>query len=666
MTLAAGVTFGPYRIMEPLGRGGMASVYKAYEPALDRCIALKVLPPEFLHDETFAARFRREAKVVARLEHPNIVPVYAFDIERGVPWMAMRLVPGGALSSIVKRGRLEPGRAVAILKGSAEALTYAQAKGVVHRDVKPQNILLDENERVYLADFGISRMIEGSNKLTATGMISGTPQYMAPEQATGTTVDGRADIYALGIVAYELLTGRVPFSADTPVAVLMKHVQDPIPLPSPAEVKEPLVRAVLKALAKKPEDRWPTAAAFVSALEAALHEDPAAKALPTLAATVGVAVATEPATTAVSTRTRPAATGPTGPVTEPTRAATGPTRPARAPEPPTVTAPRSHTAALAAAIGFGGVAALVLAGVGALWLLRRPSSEGAAERPSSLPAEVSVARGRDAPSALAPASAPPASVPPATSPPMAAAPVSLVPPPTAARPAAVPPTTQPAPVRAAPPPSLATPVPAPTPVGPSPEVESLMQGLGDRRVETRWKSAEALGNLGSEAAPAIATLVAGLQDTHDVVRWRTAEALGKIGTVAVVAPLSTALKDRDSLVRTEAAKALGSIGPPAREAVPALGAALSDSDVYCRRQAAKALVAMAGESAPAVPALVQGLKDKDKFVRLESAKALGKVGPPAREAVPALTAATRDGEPLVARAATEALKRIADDGSPVS
>ena len=140
--------------------------------------------PEFLHDETFAERFHREAKAVAKLEHPNIVPIYAFGIENGAPWMAMRLVPGGALSSLVKAGAsTRPGGGDP--KGSAEALAYAHSKHVVHRDVKPQNILLDERERVYLADFGIAKMLEGSSKLTATGMISGTPQYMAPEQATG-------------------------------------------------------------------------------------------------------------------------------------------------------------------------------------------------------------------------------------------------------------------------------------------------------------------------------------------------------------------------------------------------------------------------------------------------------------------------------------------------
>ena len=176
---ASGETFGAYRIIEPLGRGGMASVYKVYEAALDRYVALKVLPGEFLHDETFAERFKREAKVVARLEHPNIIPIHAFGIERGIPWMAMRLISGGALSSLLRGGRLTHERIITILRGAADALDYAHGKGVVHRDVKPQNILLDEAERVYLADFGIAKMVEGSGALTQTGMITGTPQDRA-------------------------------------------------------------------------------------------------------------------------------------------------------------------------------------------------------------------------------------------------------------------------------------------------------------------------------------------------------------------------------------------------------------------------------------------------------------------------------------------------------
>ena len=250
----------------------MASVFKAYEASLDRYVALKVLPPEFLHDPTFAERFRREAQTVARLEHPQIIPIFAYDIDAttGTPWMAMRLISGGSLSQRIKRGRLAPAECARILKDVADALDYAHTAGVIHRDVKPQNVLLDDSGRVYLADFGIAKMVEASAHMTQTGMITGTPQYMAPEQALGKSIDKSIDIYALGIVAYELFTGRVPFSADTPVAVLMKQASEPMPLPPTNEVREEVTRAILRATAKDPAARWPSASAFARAISSAV------------------------------------------------------------------------------------------------------------------------------------------------------------------------------------------------------------------------------------------------------------------------------------------------------------------------------------------------------------------------------------------------------------
>lgn len=286
--LQAGSTFGPYRVVAPLGRGGMASVYTAYDPHLDRRVALKVLPAEFLRDGTFAERFRREAQVAARLEHPHIVPIHAFGIEDGVPWMSMRLVTGGAWAARLATGVRPAGEVLAVLRDVAAALDYAHAHGIVHRDVKPPNVLLDDAGRAYLADFGIARLLEGAPSLTATGLIAGTPSYMAPEQALGQPAGPATDVYALTVVAYEALSGRVPFEATTPVAVLMKHVQE---APPRALLVPPSVAAVLeRGLAKDPLARWLSCGAFVAALEQAFGATASAPTLasrepaPTLAA----------------------------------------------------------------------------------------------------------------------------------------------------------------------------------------------------------------------------------------------------------------------------------------------------------------------------------------------------------------------------------------------
>ncbi|HEY2944988.1 MAG TPA: protein kinase, partial [Vicinamibacteria bacterium] len=453
--LASGATFGAYRIVEPLGRGGMASVYKAYEAALDRYVALKVLPGEFLHDETFAERFRREAKVVARLEHPNIIPIHAFGIEGGIPWMAMRLISGGPLSSLLRGGRLTHERIITILRGVADALDYAHGKGVVHRDVKPQNILLDEAERVYLADFGIAKMVEGSGALTQTGMITGTPQYMAPEQATGQPVDQRVDIYALGVVAYEMLTGRVPFAADTPVAVLMKHVTEPMPIPPASTVPEPLVRALLKGMAKKPEERWSSAGAFVRALEQGLAEVPTAS-VPVAATATVPAPALRPA--------------PTMPPPGPT------TRRTAAPAPSSAGVGRA-LAILAAIVAVGAV------GVFAISRSRSAppkettaslSSRGAAVSASGSPAPAPTARVEVLPSTLA--ATPATALAPSPAPPRAAAPIMAATPVPMARLRPTPSPVPTAPVATAPPANTETrPAPAP-PHTPSPTPAAVHAG----------------------------------------------------------------------------------------------------------------------------------------------------------------------------------------------
>ena len=227
-----GTQVGPFRILGLLGRGGMAAVYRAQDTKLDRTIALKVLPPEFLHDGTFARRFEQEARVVAKLEHPNIVPIYASGIDDGIPWMSMRLLAGGTLGTVLKNRRPETGEAVRMLRSVADALDYAHALGIVHRDIKPTNILLDGFGGVYIGDFGLAQMLEGDPGLTRTGTLIGTPHYMAPEQALGEPADHRCDIYSLGIVAYEIFVGAMPFTADSPVSVLLKHVNQPLPVPS--------------------------------------------------------------------------------------------------------------------------------------------------------------------------------------------------------------------------------------------------------------------------------------------------------------------------------------------------------------------------------------------------------------------------------------------------
>ena len=252
---------GPFRIERLLGKGGMATVYEAYEGGvLERVVALKVLPPEFLHDGTFASRFTQEARFAAALEHSNIVPIYASGINDGIPWMSMRLITGGTVADLLAQNSNGIGgeQIWKILHGVAEALDYAHARGVIHRDIKPSNILLDKDGRAYISDFGLALLMEGGERFTQTRTALGTPRYMAPEQAIGLAVDARCDIYSLGVVAYEMLTGTTPFRGSA-LGILKQHLEDPVPVPARTVVSEARFDVLKKALAKKPGERWQSA-----------------------------------------------------------------------------------------------------------------------------------------------------------------------------------------------------------------------------------------------------------------------------------------------------------------------------------------------------------------------------------------------------------------------
>ena len=270
MTVNEGTALGPYRVMERIGRGGMATVYRAYHPALDRFVALKVLPDFFADDPTYRERFQQEARSVARLKHPNILEVFDFGYEQGVAYLVLELVDGGTLADRVGTP-MELREAVLLLEQVASALDHAHAQGILHRDIKPSNILLRKDGTPVLADFGLAKMAGSMRRLTTSGTVMGTPEYMSPEQAADDPVGPQSDRYSLAVVAYEMLTGRVPFAADTPAAVLLSHVTKAMPATRElrGELSAHIEDVLRKAMAKIPDDRYPSAAAFVAALKPA-------------------------------------------------------------------------------------------------------------------------------------------------------------------------------------------------------------------------------------------------------------------------------------------------------------------------------------------------------------------------------------------------------------
>ena len=272
MPFVAGENIGPYRLMEQLGQGGMATVYKAYHAALDRYVALKVLHPAFGEDPNFEARFQREARLVAKLEHPNIVPIYDYSEHEKRPFLVMKFIEGETLKARMARGPLATDELAKIIESIGLALAYAHKVGILHRDIKPSNVLLATDDSIYLADFGLARIASMGESTISGDMIMGTPQYISPEQAMGKKdLDEGTDIYSFGVMLYEMVVGQVPFSADTPFSIIHDHIYTPLPIPHNINpgVPEPVERVLLKALSKDRADRYASVTEMVAAFKQA-------------------------------------------------------------------------------------------------------------------------------------------------------------------------------------------------------------------------------------------------------------------------------------------------------------------------------------------------------------------------------------------------------------
>lgn len=274
MTDLTGRKLGKYVLEERLGAGGMAAVFRSHHPQFDKPVAVKILPPAVSQDAGFRARFEREGRTIAALNHPNIIRVYDVDEADGLFYMVMDLLPGGTLEGRIREAQLDRRWSVETIIKVADALEYAHSRGIIHRDIKPSNILLDSENQPVLADFGIARLLDpGEAQLTATGTVMGTLAYMSPEQLNGQPSDGRADVYSLGIVLYQLLVGRVPFTGDT-MSVISGHLtKEPPPLHEFApDIPQAMEEVVLQTLAKNPDHRFRSARAFAQALRNTLAE----------------------------------------------------------------------------------------------------------------------------------------------------------------------------------------------------------------------------------------------------------------------------------------------------------------------------------------------------------------------------------------------------------
>ncbi|MEM9954256.1 MAG: protein kinase [Chloroflexota bacterium] len=276
MAWVEGEKVGGYTLGKQLGSGGMATVYLGHHPELDRQVAIKVMHQNFLEDEGFVARFRREAQIVARLTHPHIVPVYDFSEHDGQPYLVMKYVPGFTLKKQLIKNPPDLEGILDIVTAIGDALNYAHEQGILHRDIKPSNIVIARDGVPYLTDFGLARLVSSGESTMSADMLLGTPHYISPEQARGiANLDGRTDIYSMGVVLYELLVGKVPFTGESAFSIIHDHIYTPLPAPTEVnpEIHDNVEAVLYKALAKSPDERYETANEMISALTDAIKQD---------------------------------------------------------------------------------------------------------------------------------------------------------------------------------------------------------------------------------------------------------------------------------------------------------------------------------------------------------------------------------------------------------
>jgi HEAT repeat protein/predicted Ser/Thr protein kinase len=575
---AGSLVAGRYEIVGVLGEGGMGTVYKAHDRVLDELVALKMLRPSFGRSADVAKRFRSEIKLARKVSHRNVCRIHEYGEDGGARYISMEFIDGANLKEAV-RGKgglpLEEARELGIQ--IAKGLQAIHDVGIIHRDLKTANIMRDSRGIVRLMDFGIAKKWgdESREGVTTAGDIVGTPEYMSPEQARGQKLDFRSDIYSLGIVFFEILTGALPFKGESPVDTLLMQVQTPPPVESVPEAVRPVV---LKALAKNPGERYATARGFVADLRLTVPTaQPRAVSLADLDK-VASAVANPDAATGEAT----SISGILAAVRVPDEDSDAPFDDAGMDllqdlgEPTPSPEVLARVSALAGQLqdpepAVRGRAAQELGAIGsaakeAVPALLRALEDGDLAVADAAAEAVHKITGRT---------------------------------PTRRR------TAPPAPV---------------------PAVIPLMDSLRSTDSFARWRAALALGEIGAEAAAATTLLVETLDDADDNVRWAAATALGKIGPAAraAVPALTAALGDReDEVIHKHAAAALGRLGAAARDAVPGLIGALRDPDTTVRDEVVDALVKI---GPAAVPALMEALKDDDERVRFEAADTLMKIG----------------------------------------